>query len=436
MLFQDAYENDATALLSKSIPDINAPTYFHASFGQIAVYFLSQAGDVQSRIPLAEQKDYVEQAAQAAKMAQVVADFIGKAKKSIHIAIYDFELSGQAEALVIGAINQAAQAGISVQMAYNKPAQEKTPEKRGFTGADPAPMGTDMKLTQRGYLNPKVELKAVEEEEEEVAGKKTFTGIEPPAEVEDIEHPSNIMHNKFIVRDGEAVLTGSANFTDGAWGLQENNVVIFEGTKELGGFYETDFNDLWTNTSIKGTGKNASGQATVGAAKVAAAFAPGDGPMITDEIVKVIDGANKRLMIASMVISSVRILESIQSAKTRIPQDIKVLIDQTEMRNAVLGHWRRSKNPASAEKLKLWETVSEGFKGKKSEVYVNGRSDWPHNFMHNKFVVADDTVVTGSFNFSQNAERNAENVVVIQDKNLADAYAMYFDQIYRRYNFN
>ena len=31
--------------------------------------------------------------------------------------------------------------------------------------------------------------------------------------------------------------------------------------------------------------------------------------------------------------------------------------------------------------------------------------------MHDKIVVADDTLVTGSFNFSANAARNAENVL-------------------------
>jgi phosphatidylserine/phosphatidylglycerophosphate/cardiolipin synthase-like enzyme len=46
-----------------------------------------------------------------------------------------------------------------------------------------------------------------------------------------------------------------------------------------------------------------------------------------------------------------------------------------------------------------------------------------HNFMPNKFAVIDDTVITGSFNFSTNAQCNAENVLLIRSKEIADAYA-------------
>jgi phosphatidylserine/phosphatidylglycerophosphate/cardiolipin synthase-like enzyme len=48
-----------------------------------------------------------------------------------------------------------------------------------------------------------------------------------------------------------------------------------------------------------------------------------------------------------------------------------------------------------------------------------------HNFMHNKFAVVDDAVITGSFNFSTNAQSNAENMVIIESAALADAYAAF-----------
>ncbi|MBI4597109.1 MAG: phospholipase D family protein [Candidatus Omnitrophica bacterium] len=50
--------------------------------------------------------------------------------------------------------------------------------------------------------------------------------------------------------------------------------------------------------------------------------------------------------------------------------------------------------------------------------------DAAHAIAHNKVMVMDeDTVVTGSFNFTNSAEeRNAENLLVIKDKALASAY--------------
>jgi phosphatidylserine/phosphatidylglycerophosphate/cardiolipin synthase-like enzyme len=53
--------------------------------------------------------------------------------------------------------------------------------------------------------------------------------------------------------------------------------------------------------------------------------------------------------------------------------------------------------------------------------------------MHNKVVVADDTVSTGSFNLSANATRNAENVLRITSGDLADQYAAYVDGLVQRY---
>jgi phosphatidylserine/phosphatidylglycerophosphate/cardiolipin synthase-like enzyme len=53
--------------------------------------------------------------------------------------------------------------------------------------------------------------------------------------------------------------------------------------------------------------------------------------------------------------------------------------------------------------------------------------------MHNKVLVADDAVVTGSYNLSHSAEDNAENLLVIEDRDLADRYSAYIDHLTQRY---
>ena len=57
----------------------------------------------------------------------------------------------------------------------------------------------------------------------------------------------------------------------------------------------------------------------------------------------------------------------------------------------------------------------------------------PHDYMHNKLAVVDDTVITGSFNFSNNATQNAENVLRIESKAIADHYAKYVTALTQRY---
>ena len=53
------------------------------------------------------------------------------------------------------------------------------------------------------------------------------------------------------------------------------------------------------------------------------------------------------------------------------------------------------------------------------------RIDSAHAYAHNKVIVIDEeTVITGSFNFTKSAEdKNAENLLVIKDKELALKYA-------------
>lgn len=50
--------------------------------------------------------------------------------------------------------------------------------------------------------------------------------------------------------------------------------------------------------------------------------------------------------------------------------------------------------------------------------------DAKHAIAHNKVMVIDgETVVTGSFNFTKAAEeKNAENLLVIRDKSIAEKY--------------
>jgi phosphatidylserine/phosphatidylglycerophosphate/cardiolipin synthase-like enzyme len=53
--------------------------------------------------------------------------------------------------------------------------------------------------------------------------------------------------------------------------------------------------------------------------------------------------------------------------------------------------------------------------------------------MHNKLVVADQIVVTGSFNLSNHAMGNAENVLLIWDAGIAESYAKFIQRLIANY---
>ena len=54
--------------------------------------------------------------------------------------------------------------------------------------------------------------------------------------------------------------------------------------------------------------------------------------------------------------------------------------------------------------------------------------------MHNTLVVADQIVVTASFNLSNHAMGNAENVLLIRDAAIAKSYAEYIQSIMAVYS--
>jgi phosphatidylserine/phosphatidylglycerophosphate/cardiolipin synthase-like enzyme len=70
------------------------------------------------------------------------------------------------------------------------------------------------------------------------------------------------------------------------------------------------------------------------------------------------------------------------------------------------------------------------FSGKHTTPYAPGSV---HDYMHAKVTVADDVVFVGSFNLSHSGEENAENVLEIADKRLADELAAYIDTVRARY---
>ena len=53
--------------------------------------------------------------------------------------------------------------------------------------------------------------------------------------------------------------------------------------------------------------------------------------------------------------------------------------------------------------------------------------------MHAKVSVVDDAVFVGSYNLSRSGEDNAENVLEIEDRVLADRVAAWIDGVRARY---
>jgi phosphatidylserine/phosphatidylglycerophosphate/cardiolipin synthase-like enzyme len=383
--------------------------------GNVQPYFFTQADVALDKSkPLPQQPDLAAIEDQALTVGEVFAGFISSATTSLDIAIYDFRLlDGALTGQIVQAVQAAAERGVSVRLAYDR-TQASGAILKAFAdaGGDPAPVGTHTFIATAG-LPAGVQVRPIQEE-----------AIDPGHQ---------IMHQKYIVRDAggpeAAVLMGSANFTTDAWGIQDNNVLVITGTQELAAAYERDFTDLWTTQQLAGTGTGDAGSATVGGIDIGYSFAPGEGRQTEDDIAELIASATTRIRVASMVISSVKILQALAD-QIDAGLDVAGIYDGPEMANIVRNWQKSAPGSSSPPHLTLWDALAQRLVAKASEPFT---AAGPHNFMHNKVVVADSTTSTGSFNLSANATRNAENVLWISSTDLAEQYATYIDALIQRY---
>lgn len=116
-----------------------------------------------------------------------------------------------------------------------------------------------------------------------------------------------LMHDKFIIRDRNAVWTGSLNMTDDAFTLMENNVIEIE-SPEIAASYTENFEQLWEKESFEETGKiETQPIALTFAGRPATArvmFSPGFGLEIDAEVAKRVRAAHRRVRICSLLINS------------------------------------------------------------------------------------------------------------------------------------
>ena len=237
------------------------------------------------------------------------------------------------------------------------------------------------------------------------------------------------MHHKFVVRDETDIWTGSTNWTDDAWGKQENVIVRVYGAQELAHAFGLEFDALWSRPQVEGSGRVQPRPVSVGDAEVRPWFAPGFGEALSHRIAKHIGRARGRVRIASPVLTSGPILGTLVEVVNEGRCDVAGVVDDTQV-DEVFHQWET--NGVSAWKIPLLQTVltRAEFSGKTSTPWS---PEAVHDYMHAKVVVADDTAFVGSFNLSRSGERNAENVLEIRDAAIADTLAAYIDEIRARY---
>jgi phosphatidylserine/phosphatidylglycerophosphate/cardiolipin synthase-like enzyme len=321
-------------------------------------------------------------------IARLAAEFLAGATRTLDLALYDVRFETDAGGLVLAALLAAQQRGVRVRLMFNV----------DHPGPIPVPPPPE---------TAPVAIEAL------------------PIETLPVPGIPDLMHHKFVVRDELDVWTGSTNWTDDSWSRQENVVVRVLGAKPLAHAFRLEFDALWSKPDVEHSGRVEPRPVKLGGAEVRPWFTPGHGEALSHRIAKHLGKAKSRIRIASPVLTSGPILGTLVEVVNEGRCEVRGIVDDTQV-DQVFHQWET--NGVSAWKIPLLQTVLLGgeFSGKISTPWT---PESVHDFMHAKVVVADDTSFIGSFNLSRSGERNAENVLEIRDRAVADRMAAYVDEI-------
>ena len=326
----------------------------------------------------------------ALEVAGRVAAFLGEARSSLDLALYDVRLPGEPGDVVSGALRAAADRGVAVRIAYNADHDERI---------FPPPPRTEPELIEA-----------------------------LPFPTCGIPGIPDLMHHKYVVRDGESVWTGSTNWTTDSWTLQEN-VIVQVDSPGVAAEYARNFEELWVARDVDRSGYAEPRTLDTDGHQTRAWFTPGHGEELSHRIARAIGRARERIRIASPVLTAGPVIGTLAEVAAEARVDLRGVVDRTQLEQ-VFQQWRD--NGRSAWKIPILASVLEhaDFRGKPSTRYT---PESVHDFMHAKVTAADDWVFAGSFNLSRSGEQNAENVLEVQDAALADQLAAYIDEVRRRY---
>ncbi|MDF1561962.1 MAG: phospholipase D-like domain-containing protein [Deltaproteobacteria bacterium] len=304
----------------------------------------------------------------------------------------------------------------------------------------------------------------------------------------DVRWINKIMHHKFAIFDGPRrdpakastakVVSGSGNWSYSAGTKYDENTLFIDGNTELTLRLQAEFDHLWNNS--RDLAWNTSLETEFGAAVDAEAIAAADTPAvdaaftsanfrtsissrygatfsvnrgeneIADRLVALIEGAQRQILIASGHLRSRPVAEALIAKHKADPSvEIRVLLDNQEylsvsthenqvrdLEACLAGATTDTQTAACLDRGFLfgYQVHAEGIDVRfKAYAYR-----WHYSYavqMHHKFMVVDgQTLVTGSYNLSDNAEHNTmENMLFFDVRTypeLVEAYVLNFEQIW------
>lgn len=216
-----------------------------------------------------------------------------------------------------------------------------------------------------------------------------------------------LMHNKFVVIDSQEVWTGSMNFTITDAYKNDNNMVRVRATR-LAENYTAEFEEMFVQDLFgpawRANTPNPS--ITVEGIQVETLFSPDDGA--ADRIEALIGQAEESVFFLAYSFTSDELASALQE-RIRAGVQVSGVMEASQVASNVGGEYSR-----------LLEAGAD--------VRLDGNSA---NMHHKVMIIDEQIVITGSYNFSANAEdRNDENVLIFHDPQIAGQFLAEFQRVY------
>lgn len=262
-----------------------------------------------------------------------------------------------------------------------------------------------------GQLKIRVNLELYSTPEANAAKRQALEDL--GADVRFLDHRSVKVHHKFAVIDANGknprVVTSSANWALMSQVGYDENFLFFTQENEVTARYQQEFLRLWQASKEFGTSLSFPEQKPLPIVDEPESEVVFNSPrtldpksseksVLTDEVVRSIQAAQKNLEIATARIRLVPILEALRAAADRGVQ-VQAVLGQDDFRD--LGKRAR---------YLVHKNIQVRIK-----FYNLDLSDFLKFQMHNKYMIVDGhTLISGSFNWSRSSEfKHIENIVIL-----------------------
>ena len=221
---------------------------------------------------------------------------------------------------------------------------------------------------------------------------------------------SALMHNKFWIFDGQIVWTGSTNITENGIFKPDNNTIVIQ-SPELAAIYEREFQEMWDGQFGPRSPSTLDDQiATVNGSKIIVVFTSED-PALENAIIPIVKSAARSIRFLAFSFTDYPLADAM-SERAKAGVDVEGVFE-------TVG--------SETDAAELRTLMCRG---------VPVKQDGNPAFLHHKVIVVDERIViTGSLNFSTNAEKsNDENVIIIDNADIARLYMQEFERVWNLAN--